>query len=201
MGDVVWRYDLEQKKFFEESNIGFNSGMMFLYLDDDKYPDLFVLTRGDGSGVKKILLGSENGFTEIFNSKDYSCTGGTMTVQGNGGNMRFTCRKGDFFDYENSITYFYRLNCNKKKFELYEQYKGSEISISDGIITSIDLKKISIVIRDKKDLTDTSYKFHKVYKSKEGLKYLQNNFKAGDSVSFYTTIKDKQTILFIGSHE
>ena len=139
-----------------------------------------------------MFLGSENGFTEVFNENDYCAAFTEMTLAGNCGEMVLTCTKRDSSENEKSIMHFFRFNCSKKKFELYEQYEENKISGSIGIITSIDLKKMSIVIKDKKDSKDISYKLHKAYASGEGLKYLKTKFKAGDPISFYyVTINNK----------
>jgi len=196
-GDVVWRYDLKQKMFFEEPIGGFYRNIYLFYLDDDRYPDFLGFT-GDSPSRVKICLGSENGFTEIYDPNNYCDDLANLTVAGNCGDMLLTCWHRE--DSKSTIMFFYRFNCSKKKFELHEQYEASEINSSSGIITSIDLKKMSIVIRDKKELTDTSYKFHKVYSSSEGLKYLKNKFKeGGEALCYYVTIKDKKIILHINS--
>jgi len=191
--DVVWRYDVKQNKFFEVYNFGYrDSNSHFFYLDNDKYPDMVVqFSWYDNSGIH-IFLGSENGFTKVYKDSCNSYHGYYLT-EGSCGNMRFVC---SFKSSKDETMYFFRYNCNKKK---AEKYAESKITRSDGIITSIDLKNMSVFIKGDDDLKSTPFKFSsKRFSSDEDIKYLKN-FKTNDEVSFsYETVGGKQMILDIG---
>ena len=201
IGNFVWKYDGEKKLLFEAFNIGlglFNSTYLF-YLDDDRYPDLVVI-HGCCSGLDMdILLGSEDGFIEM-KILSTPCYGYSYIVEGSCKDMVFACQLVHDFDQptEYCTMAYMRFNCKKKEFEGYAEGKIIE---SKGTIKSIDLKNMSIVIKDKKNLEETSYKISGRYKfnvsthSDEDINNLKK--KLGKEISFdYVTIDD--TKIFLG---
>jgi len=199
-GCFVWRYDVKQKKFFEEAffNEKFDPPIHrlfrihLLYLDNDKYPDLVAVDGFDGNGWIYILLGSEKGFKSVFDWWD-NCSDLYDYTAGSCGDMEFACEKIINLVEDPGIMYFFRFNCDKRKFEKYAE---GQPALSDGIITSIDLKSLSVVINDSKD---TSYKFYKGYSSGWSAEELKKmKLKKGDKVSLkYVTIDGKKIIIDI----
>ena len=194
--NVVWRYGIKQKKFFEAYK-GEEQDIVFcFYLDNDKYPDL-VIHKGrstESIGIN-ILLGSGNGFIKIYDSYDWGCCDMHdeyyfLSIS-SCGDMEFV------FSPDYKTMYFFRFNCNNRKFEKYEE---SKITGSEGIIKSIDFKNMSIVIKDNKDSKDNLFRFfNKIYGSPKDVEYLKKKFKESDKVSFdYVIIDGKKTILYAG---
>ena len=192
--DVVWKYDVKQKIFFEvhvfeadEENCLDDWAAIF-YLDNDKYPDLiFDKATGYESSSINIFLGSKSGFTKIYDSPHFDANSMHSLTTGSCGEMAL-----EYNEY--GIRYFFRFNCDARKFEKYAE---SKIIESKGTITSIDFKNRSIIIKDKKDLKDKSYKFS-TYFTDESLKYFEELKKKKEVVSFsYATIDDKKIIIAI----
>ena len=191
IGTVVWKYDLEQKNFFEVYNFGSYNRTHLLYLDKDRYLDLVVEGYGGHHREIHIFLGTENGFVKIFETgHDREADYATLTI-GSCGDMEL-----EFNLYRTAETmYFYRFNCENKKFEKYAE---SAIIYLEGIITSIDWKNMSIVIKDKKSSKDASYKFSDKQFSKIHVETLKKELQKGGGVSFnYVTTEGKRTILYI----
>ena len=195
-GDVVWKYDAKQKSFFEVLLVSDRMNIYTLYLDNDKYPDLVVKDVCLSSVSLEILLGSENQFINIEDVRDdYRDKEYFHFAVGGCGDFEFTCTGRS--DYANQKTlYFFRFNCDKKK---YEKYKEAKLIESNGAITSIDLKNMSIVIKDKED---ASYKFYKSYSSGDDAEYLKKEFQKGDNISFsYVTIDGEKIIINITKYK
>ncbi|MCL1865313.1 MAG: SH3 domain-containing protein [Spirochaetes bacterium] len=195
--DVVWRYDVKQKKFFEAHSYGYT--IEIFYLDDDRYPDLIVDTSCCTSFIINFYIGSENGFIKLPDfCDDYYC-GDDLSYYTAGlcGDMGIACngiynRKTSKHD---NIMFYYRFNCKTKKFEKYAEGKVTE---SDGNIVSVDLKNVSIVIEEEKEKSynffDKTYVFYN--RSNKDIKV--KDLKKGDRVTFdYVTIGGKETILSI----
>ena len=196
-GCFVWRYDVKQKKFFEvfneksESRIHHLYKIDLLYLDNDKYPDLVAYDGFDGTGWMYILLGSEKGFKSVFDW-DSNCTDLYNVAIGSCGDMEFVCEKIISIGEKGTMNFF-RFNCNHRKFEKYAE---GELTISSGTITSIDLKNMSVIIKDEKDSKDMSYKLYKSYTSSAGTEYLKKNkFQKDDYVFFDYVILDGKKII------
>jgi len=171
--NVVWKYDLKQKNFFEAYKGDGQDSVNILYLDKDKLPDLVVQKAGGTEWVGiNILLGSENGFIKIYEYKCDMHDGYFLTI-GSCGDMEFA------YHYKTLI--FFRFNCNNRKLEKYAE---SEITQLRGTITSIDSKNKSIIIKDEKSFKDVSYKLHKFYSSDEYLKKLNKLQKEKDIIPF-----------------
>ena len=173
--NVIWKYDANQKKFFEAHKGGSQERATLLYIDKDRYPDL-VITKGrstEAIGIE-ILLGSEKGFVKIYDSFDFRCCDmhdGYYLSIGSCGDMEFAYGLGRFQE-DGDVMHFFRFDCNSRKLEKYAE---SKIIVFEGIITSIDRENKSLIIKDKKNLKDTSYKIYdkSYYASDEGLKYLE----------------------------
>ena len=198
-GDVVWRYDVKQKKFFEVYNFGYyESSARFFYLDKDKNADMVVKGKLDGVWGIHIFLGTEKGFKKIYDMKD-DCNSyfDYYLSEGSCGNMKLVCgKKNESKESDAEIMYFFRYNCDKKKIEKYAE---SKIIRTVGGITSIDIKNMSVVIiEDYEDSKKKSYKFSaKRFSTSDDIKHLKS-FAKDDSVSFsYETIGGKQVILDI----
>ena len=197
--NVVWRYDLKEKNFFEYTAVGYYATIKLFCLNKDKYPDLFVLAENAPPISVKIFLETGNEFKEVYNSNDYCGSGrfGDVSVVGLCGDMSFSCYQGkDYFEKtDKDTTYFLRFNNKKEMFEEYEHYPENKVEYGDGTIVSIDYK--TVVIKGKKDSKNTSYKFHKNYASGDGSEYIKQ-FKADSKVSYrYVNSGDKQIILYI----
>ncbi|MCL2025218.1 MAG: SH3 domain-containing protein [Leptospirales bacterium] len=195
--NVVWRYDLKQKKFLAELSGGY---IVFLYLDNDKYPDFVAVNEGHGGESMQIFLGSENELIRIYNSRDYYAGYFLYDMSiGPCGGTKFACRNWPENEETNNKTVkYFRFNCDKRKIE---EYAESVINWSEGIITSIDWKNMSIVIKDKKSLRDTSYKFSDTYKSDnifyyaEYIERLKKKLQKNKGARFfYVTIKNQRII-------
>ncbi|MCL1833185.1 MAG: hypothetical protein FWG49_01660, partial [Leptospirales bacterium] len=133
-------------------------------------------------------------FTKVYDlPNEYSYYKYFHLAVGHCGDTEFICSKS--YEDEEAL-YIFRFNCNKRN---VEKYAESRVAKSDGIIISVDLKNMSIVIKDKKDSKDMSYKFYKSYASSyeaESLK--KENFKKGDNVNFeYATIDGEKIIIGI----
>jgi hypothetical protein len=97
---------------------------------------------------------------------------------------------------------YFRFNCKTRKFE---EYAKSKIFYSEGIITSIDCGKMSVVIKGNKDFKETSYKISDRYKLSdrnyyflEDIESSKKKLQKGKSISFgYTTIDGKKIFLGI----
>ena len=198
--NVVWRYNAKKKNFFEAHKGEEQNRAYFLYLDNDKYPDLIIYKgRGTESIGINILLGSKNGFIKIFDSYDFGCCDMhdpyfSLSV-GSCGDMKFE------FSEDGETMYFFRFNCNNRKFEKYAE---SKITSLKGIITSIDLKNMSIVIKDEKDLKEILFKIHYYSSSisNEGAKYLKKLQNDKNVVPFeYVTIDGEKKIISIDRRE
>ncbi|MCL2154812.1 MAG: SH3 domain-containing protein [Leptospirales bacterium] len=200
-GDVVWRYDIKQKKFLEVKNFGYygysGTSSNFFHLDNDKYPD-FVVQGGMGQdyGIH-VFLGTENGFKEVYDSKgDCNTFHGNYLTEDSCGKMKFVCSK-TYDQSEGGVNtmYFFRFNCDKKK---VEKYAESKITGSDGVIKSIDFKNMTVVINEYHNSKDASFKFSDKRFTTDGhFKYLKT-FKKNDGVSiYYETVNGKKMILDI----
>jgi uncharacterized protein YraI/Cu/Ag efflux protein CusF len=192
-GDVLWGYDIKQKKFIEVYKDGGERTIHLLYLDNDKYPDLVVVNGCCQSVSLEILLGSEKGFIKIYELPDeYSFDEDFYLAVGNCGDMEFVCSRR-YSDFDDDTALFFRFNCKNKKFEKYAEGKHIQ---SQGAITSIDLKNMSIVIKDKEVSKDTTYKLYKNFASDEYYTELLKELKKGDNVNFkYATIDGKKIVL------
>ena len=153
--DVVWRFDAKQKKFFETYKGEFQDVASFYYLDDDRYADL-VVKKGGGvdSDDVKIFLGSKDGFVKIYNSHDSGCCDKHHYTDLTIGR----CGDTEFIYSQRDSMFFLRFNCKTKKMEKFGEGK---IFCSEGIVTSVDFKNRSVVIRDGEDLKNNTYKFGK----------------------------------------
>ena len=193
--DVVWKYDVKQKKFFEVKKFeDYGGNSNFFHIDNDKYPDFVVFNT---SGDIHIFLGTENGLKEIYDSNnDCNTYHDRYLTEGLCEKMKFVCSK-TYDQREGGVNtmYFFRFNCDKGK---VEKYAESKIALSDGIIKSIDFKNMTVVINQYQDSKDMSFGFsNKRFSTDEDIKYLKN-FKKGDGVSiYYETINDKKMILAI----
>ena len=65
MGDVVWRYDVKQKNFFEVYYKADRTTAYIFYLNNDKYPDLMVDFSCCSSVIVDFFLGTKDGFVKI----------------------------------------------------------------------------------------------------------------------------------------
>ena len=197
-GDVVWRYDVKEKKFFEAFDIrDWYTTIYLFYLNDDKYPDLFV-DHGCCSGTDiDILFGSEKGFITV-DKESTACYGYSYLIEGSCKDMKFACDtyEGDFDGPENyPMMYFYNFNCEKKKFEYYAK---SEIIRSEGIIKSIDWVNMSIVINDTSYKISDRYKFYNRTYSEKNIKSSKEELQKGKEISFdYVLIDGKK--IFLGT--
>jgi hypothetical protein len=189
-GDVVWRYDVKQKKFFDAYSVVYERTVYLLYLDDDKYPDLVVeKARNIEAGDVEILLGSETGFIKIYDSfqdHDNGCESYFYPLLTIG-----HCGDTELAHAYNNNAYFLRFNCKNRKFEKYAE---SKIISSEGVIISVDFKNMSFVVKDSKDSKNKIYKISdRFYKSDESIKYLKKELQKGKNISFeYITIGDEK---------
>ena len=193
--NVVWGYDGKEKKFFEVHNVGRWNILHLLYLDKDKYPDMVVVHGCCNSIYVDIFLGRQNGFSKIFGG--YSNDDWYMTI-GSCGDMEFAYTNINYNEKTDDRTIsFFRFNCNNGA---VEQYGESKVFETEGIISSIDLKKMSIELIDKKDSKERSYKIYKPYASEDGESL--NNLQMGDNVSFsYASIDGKRIVFSIQKHK
>ncbi|MCL1834255.1 MAG: hypothetical protein FWG49_07115, partial [Leptospirales bacterium] len=191
-GYFLWKYDVKQKIFFEAYGKGAELGIDLLYLDNDEYPDLVVQHAVEIIFTLDIFLGSEKGFKSIFDWENNCDDLSNLLTIGSCGDMEFVCEKIISIGEKGTMNFF-RFNCDKKKFEKYAE---GELTISSGTITSIDLKNMSIVIKDEKDSKDMSYKLYKAYTSSTGTEYLKKNkFQKNDYVFFDYVILDGKKII------
>ena len=204
-GDVVWRYDVKQKKFLEVKNFGYLGYLWtisnFFHLDNDKYPDLVVQGASSQDYAIHVFLGTGNGFKEVYDSKgDCNTFHGNYLTEDSCGKMKFVCSK-TYDQREGGVNtmYFFRFNCDKKKIEKYAE---SKITGSDGIIKSIDFKNMTVVINEYQNSKDASFKFSdKRFTSDGDIKYLKT-FKKNDGVAiYYETVNGKKMILDIIGNE
>lgn len=167
-GDVVWKYDAVLNQFAEVYNSGPENSFELLYIDNDRFPDLVYDDGCCNSTQMHILLGSESGFTQVYEMKD-ECSSEEMFhyEAGRCASMIMICDhsscesktvkvKGENFK-ENvctSVLRHFRFNCETRKME---EYSSNEIFYSTGIVKSINLKDRTIVINDDEDLKDKSY--------------------------------------------
>ena len=195
---VVWRYDSKQKKFFEAYNYDYHNIPHILYLDKDKYPDLVVKHGWDGMSGIDVLLGSKKGFKKIFTWWDNCGVSPSSFFMGSCGDLEFSCRS--YNNKKNLMTHkYFRFNCDKRKIENFAE---NIIIKSRGIVTSIDWKNLSIVIKDNNDLKDALLEIPSRHKSahKESLggyyvEYLKK-LKKGDEVSFeYEVVGDTKIVM------
>jgi hypothetical protein len=140
---------------------------------------------------REFLLGTENGFVKVFDSYDYNCC-----VNEDYGYFMNTDRCGAEFAHgfgtpEEDTIYFHRFNCNNRKFEKYAERK---IISAEGIVKSVDFKNGSFVVKDGKDLKDTTYKIHDKFFSEYHIKYLKDKLQKGKSISFTYVIIDGKKI-------
>ncbi|MCL1833053.1 MAG: SH3 domain-containing protein [Leptospirales bacterium] len=192
-GDVVWEYDVKQKKFLEVFNMGHSVGIHIFYLNKDKYPDMIVSYGCCGNNEMDVYFGTKGGFRKNFyyDSNGYFCK-----IVGFCRDMEFAYNDVEHHSGKSTDTamYFFRFNCNEMEFE---QYAESKIIESYGAITSTDFKNMSVVIKDEKNSKDTSYKFYKPClgeDTNQEFKKLQND----DYVSFeYVIIGGKKLIISI----
>jgi len=213
-GNVVWRYDVKQKNFFEAYNynktynyaVGRGNTTRLFYLDDDKYIDMVVEDGCCSSPDVHIFLGSENGFTKVYDLKD-DCNSDSYyyLTEGSCGDMEFACSKIDSKKAFNETMYHFKYDCKKRK---VEKYAESKIIESSGIVTSVDWGKMTVAIKDKKDSKDTSYKISDKYKFPDKTYYfaehvesIKKDLKKGKDVSFsYVTIDGEKIIIDIKSN-
>jgi len=200
--DLVWRYDVKQKRFFELYDT--DDYISIFYLDDDRYPDMMINGSCCGNTFISFYFGAVNGFTAVpgldlgksICNDDYS----DYTL-GSCGNTEFVCHETSYNEERiGDKMYFFKFNCKSRKFEKYAE---SEIIKADGAIISIDWENLFIVIKDKKDQKDTSYKFPGRYKSYDkdsyfgkGVESLKKDLQRNKDVSiFYVIINGKKTIV------
>ena len=196
---IVWRYDTKQKKFFEVYSGGI--AMHLFYLDNDKYPDLFVefdSSYGGTPGIS-ILLGSKEGAKKIFEwDHSYDLWGFTL---GSCGDMKFARKKIDYGKKKDNEIAFFRFNCDKRKVEKYDEKK---VFAAYGKIQSIDLKNMSIIVNDEKD---ESYKFSAktnvfsgmysaFYKINHKVREIKD-LKKGDRVTLLYEVNDEKKLISI----
>jgi uncharacterized protein YraI len=212
--DVVWKYDVKQKKFFEFYYFTSVADSHFFYLDNDKYPDMVIQGRFDidrypnmdklwfdhiGVFGIHIFLGTENGFKKVYDMKnDCNSYMDYYLTKGSCGNMKLVCGKKNANEKSDSETmYFFRYNCDKKK---VEKYAESKIVRSTGFIASMDIKNMSVVIKKSRDPKGTTYKFSaKRFSTNADINYLNIIKDSNDEISFsYETIDGKKMILDIG---
>jgi len=185
--DFLWRYDANQKKFFEEN---FRGQVYLLYLDKDKYPDLVVKSGCCAMVDLDVYLGSETGFIKIYKLPDeFYLQEVFYLAVGHCEEMEFVCAKEPFAE----IWYIFRFNCDTRKVKKYTESKNIR---ANGTITSIDLKNLSLVIKDKESSKTVSYKLHKNYASAGWLEYLKGkNYQQGDDIVFNYIILDGKKII------
>ena len=201
MGDVVWKYDVKQKNFFE-AYFTDGAAIDIFYLDNDKYPDLMVDSSSCSNTIIDFYLGSESEFKAVPGIVGTCSDGYSYYTVGSCGDTEFACNEKNYNSKTDptdagSMSY-YRFNCDKRKFEKYAESKITELG---GNITSVDLKNMSIVIKDKKDSKDTSYKFNdktNVFYNGSDKDIKAKDLKKGDSVSFaYVTLDGKKIVISI----
>jgi len=193
-GNVVWKYDVRGGKFSEVHNVGQSNNTRLLHLNKDKYPDMIITYGCCNSIYIEIFLGSGYGFSNIFNG--YSNDDLYMTV-GHCGDTEFAYTNIDHSEKTDPVISFFRFNCEDNRVEGYGEGKVIE---AEGIISSIDLKKMSIDLIDKKDSKERSYRIYKVYASENSESL--NKLQMGDNISFsYANIDGKRIVFSISKHE
>lgn len=167
-GDVVWKYDAVLNQFAEVYNSGPENSFELLYIDNDRFPDLVYDDGCCNSTQMHILLGSESGFTEVYEMKDECSSEEIFHYEaGSCASMIMICdhsrcesktvkvKDESFKEYKcTSILRHFSFNCETRKFE---EQSANEIFYSAGIVKSINLKDRTIVINDDNDLKDKSY--------------------------------------------
>lgn len=167
-GDVVWKYDVSMKQFYEIYNSGPENSFELLYIDNDRFPDLVYDDGCCNSTQMHILLGSESGFTQVYEMKDECSSEEIFHYEaGRCASMIMICdhsrcetktvkvKDESFKEYAcTSVLRHFRFNCDANKME---EQSANEIFYSAGIVKSINLKDRTIVINDDEDLKDKSY--------------------------------------------
>jgi len=202
--DVVWRYDAKKKRIFKVYDELSRGPKYLFYLDNDKYPDLVVGGSCCSSMAVDFYLGSENGFTKVADFagwEDHS-----YYTFGLCGDTEIACsERNDNYETEEikyTPVFYYRFNCDKRKFEKYAESKMVYLA---GVVKSVDWGNMSVVIKNKEDGKDTSYKFSNKYKFYDKTHYfgehiesLKKNLRTGKDVSIsYVVINGEKMIEYI----
>ena len=186
-GNVIWKYDVQLKQFSEVYNEHEQQSLDLFYIDNDYYPDLISLYYEE----TRILLGSKNGFKEIFTTEchnDYY-----KMVPGQCENMTIVCRKYSR-DFKEKFNYHYKFNCSKRKIELIAEAK---VISASGYIASINKSAKTILIKMKDTSEDKTFLLPDDVIVGNGVKSL-NELIANEYISFsYESFGGKDIILDI----
>lgn len=186
-GNVIWKYDVNLKKFSEVYNPYEQQHLDLFYIDSDEYPDLV----SNYYEETKVLLGSENGFNEKFKTECdeeyYQMTTGQCE------NMIIVCRKYSSDD-KNRFNYHYKFNCSKNNIDLIAE---AEVISASGYVTSINISAKTIIIRLKKTNEVKTFILSDNVKVRNGLKSV-NDIIINDYIVFsYELLNDQNIIIDI----
>lgn len=113
-GNVIWKYDVNEKRFFEIYNIGHANKMFLFYLDDDKRPDLIIQDGCCCDAFYHYIIDLEKGEKKSLGIR---CDDEKSKVSiGHCDSTEILCR-----NFKEKLNYHYKYNCTKELFELYKK--------------------------------------------------------------------------------
>lgn len=212
-GNVIWKFDPTNNKFFEVFNIGHSNNTTLLYLNEDNFPDLIVEDGCCSSPDVHIYLGSEKEFSNVYELKEDCNSDEYYNLKlGNCDNMTFECSNISSktvtvrvnatdvpIDEKSEVLRHYKFNCSNKKIEMYGE---GLIKRASGLITVLDIKNKTISIKDEDDNTNRTFLLSDdVFVSGKTAKSL-SDLKIGEDVSLaYEDLNGQNITLRIDSQE